>query len=910
MAAGYLFTDIEDSTARWERRGAAMRDASARHDAIIDAAVERHGGVVCDRAGDGVFALFAGGDALACALDIQLALAREDWSEVEGLPVRIGVHAAPVDQSGGPERVAANRAARIMQRGTGGEILASGEALEAFGAPPGAEVVEIGLCRLRGVTEPMRLFGLVHPALTQARAAHVRARPRAVSGLPAATAIMGRERELHELEQVLEAGQARLVSVVGPAGNGKTALVTELARRLSAARPVCYIPLEQEEAAGGEGLGPAIARALDLPLRGEEEPLAQLIAHLRERDLLLVLDSAEISPEAGPAAQRIGAACPGVVVLAASRAPLGAQGEQLYRLGGLACTGPSPDEVAASPAYAMFADQVLRFDPDFSLDEDGAGVFHAVCGRVGGSPLALKLIARWRRLLTLKEILGRLDGGLDFLSDAGQDAHAREGALGRVLDSSWRLLGKDQQRCLARLSTFAGGFDALAGEAVASAAAASFIELEDRGLIQRIAPRRFALHALIQDHAARKLAEDAEDEHEARERHARYFLSALARRGAQIEILDWAERELANLGAAWRFALGAGCKEMVQAAAEPLFYLLAIRSRFHEARDFFAEVAVDDDMGAYFEALRANCLVHMGRLEDARAAAQAALSRGASELALAHAHQALANLGHVHGDFDAAFRHYQRALALRERAGDAMGRCYASVSIGWVELARGETKRARERARETYSLCRAISNAAGLMHAYMLAGDVARAEGRNEDARANYLAALAEEELVGDRAQRASALVKLGAAHLRLGEVEAAANRQSEAMVLACELGEERIGALARIERALALRALGETQSARRCLVGALRASLRLGARPLLARAVLELGRLEQETGNLERARRLAAVLSAIPVEARDREQEALLAEFGMSGADAAAGSADAALEDVILEAEYAAERL
>jgi len=140
--AGYLFADIEGSTERWERNPGHMQIAVARLDSLIEDAVAHHGGIIRDRAGDGLFATFGTGNPLQCALDLQLEVQRIDWSDVGGLALRIGVHAGDDDRSGQVDRVVANRAARIMSSGWGGQIVVSRVAAERYALPEGGALVD------------------------------------------------------------------------------------------------------------------------------------------------------------------------------------------------------------------------------------------------------------------------------------------------------------------------------------------------------------------------------------------------------------------------------------------------------------------------------------------------------------------------------------------------------------------------------------------------------------------------------------------------------------------------------------------------------------------------------------------------------------------------------------------------
>ena len=266
MLAGYLFTDIEDSTERWEQAPQRMRLAVERQNAIIDGLVARHGGFIHDRAGDGVFAIFASGNPLECALQIQLAMQREDWSTVGGLALRLGVHVGKVADGATVDQASVNRAARIMGSGWGGQIVVSGDAVAAYTAPTDATFVDLGVCQFKGIDEPLRLSGLIHPLLEKKEFPPLRSHY--VQGLnipkPAAP-LFGRARETGEILDQLSS--SRLLTIVGPGGNGKTRLAIELATECSRGRSVVFVSLDFRYGRSGIHLRYRGRIALPIPRR-------------------------------------------------------------------------------------------------------------------------------------------------------------------------------------------------------------------------------------------------------------------------------------------------------------------------------------------------------------------------------------------------------------------------------------------------------------------------------------------------------------------------------------------------------------------------------------------------------------------------------------------------------------------
>ena len=268
--------------------------------------------------------------------------------------------------------------------------------------------------------------------------------------LPAPRALFGREDDLRRLAEKLAA--ARLVTVVGAGGIGKTALALEAAHRAGAeGRRVAWVDL----APVGEAawLPAALARALDLPLAQKADPLPALCAALRPLQALVVLDNAEHVVEAAAALVRTALdAAPGLAFLCTSQAPLRVEGERLFRLGGL------EGSARESPPVALFIDQVQAADHRFEPGPAEVAAIAHICRRLDGVPLAIRLAAARTQGLGLATLEARLDERLAMLSGERRDAPERQHTLQAALDWSCGLLGSAEQRLFRRLSVFAGGF--------------------------------------------------------------------------------------------------------------------------------------------------------------------------------------------------------------------------------------------------------------------------------------------------------------------------------------------------------------------------------------------------------------------------------------------------------------------
>ena len=326
----FLFTDIEGSTTRWEHQPEAMRVALARHDALIRAAIHEHCGYIVKTTGDGFHAAFSRAqDALAAALDAQRRLRAEPWGEVGPLLVRMALHTGAAEERDGDYYgQPLNRAARLLGAGHGGQILLS-EVVASLGRetlPDGVRLRDLGQHRLRDLTEPERVFQVIASDLASEfpPLASLDARPHNLPTHP--TALLGRERELADVRKLFVDG-ARLVTLTGPGGTGKTRLGLQIAAEqlddfehgvfLVELAPISDLALAAS----------TIAQALGVRDVGGRPIGEALKEYLRARSVLLLLDNFEqILPAASDVADLL-ATCPSLAVLATSRESIRIRGE-------------------------------------------------------------------------------------------------------------------------------------------------------------------------------------------------------------------------------------------------------------------------------------------------------------------------------------------------------------------------------------------------------------------------------------------------------------------------------------------------------------------------------------------------------------------------------------------------------
>jgi predicted ATPase/DNA-binding SARP family transcriptional activator len=412
------------------------------------------------------------------------------------------------------------------------------------------------------------------------------------------TSFVGKDADVAAVRELI--GEHRLTTVIGPGGSGKTRLATETARTLLGDLPdgAWLVELASIGADGDVALSALAALGLRDALLGEApnaEPTDRLIAAIRERETLLILDNCEHVIESAAAfAHRVLGECPRLRILATSREPLGITGEALWLAEPLALPegDASPGEIESSPAVQLLRDRAGAVRKDLATDARTLSNMARVCRALDGIPLAIELAATRLRTMSLDQLASRLDDRFRLLTSGSRTALPRHKTLRAVIDWSWELLTEAERTVLRRLSVFSGGASLEAAErvCVASAVEQSAVEQEqvlelltalaEKSLLLAEGDRvpRYRMLGTIKEYAAQRLAETGESDL-ARRAHLAYFteLAETAdshlRRAEQLEWLAALEVEHDNIGSAMRGAIAASeAQEAMRLAAGAGWY--------------------------------------------------------------------------------------------------------------------------------------------------------------------------------------------------------------------------------------------------------------------------------------------------------------------------------------------------
>lgn len=455
-----LFSDIEGSTALLMRLGAAYADALDGMRSALRAAWATHGGREMGTEGDSFFVVFPSAvEAVAAAAEGQCALAAREWPEGEEVRVRMGVHTGnPTVHDDGYVGKDVHLAARIASAAHGGQVVLSEVTAQLVREhlDPGVKVRNLGMHQLKDIPRPERLFQLVvedlqsnFPPLKTIGAG---------SNLPMPPDdLVGRDKELAELSEALTWARVRLLTLTGPGGAGKTRLAIEVARELvnEFTDGVYFVPLASVTQT--DMLWTSITEVLDL--RISDDVAAQLLSHLSQRKVLLLLDNLEQLEGAESVVAEMLAQAPGLAVIATSRRPLHLSAEHEHSVMPLEVPDDGTfEEAKSSEAVQLFVQQAQRIRSSFALTPENAADISALCRRLDGLPLALCLAAARTKLLSPHALLARLDQALD-ISAAGAQAPDRQRTLRQAIAWSDELLTPYQQSFFHQLGVFSGGAD-------------------------------------------------------------------------------------------------------------------------------------------------------------------------------------------------------------------------------------------------------------------------------------------------------------------------------------------------------------------------------------------------------------------------------------------------------------------
>jgi serine/threonine protein kinase/predicted ATPase/DNA-binding SARP family transcriptional activator len=690
------------------------------------------------------------------------------------------------------------------------------------------------------------------------------------------TPLIGREKELLQLHDLLMNPDCRLVTLVGTGGIGKTRLAIEVAARTAEALPngAVFVPLAAITEV--ENILQAIASALHIRYSPGVDPKIQLFRRLSEQKMLLVLDNFEQLLPASDLLANMLAAAPNLRLIVTSRERLNIIEEWIYEVQGLPfpkagepISGGIGSWLVNFSAVQLFVERARRVMPNLAVDEDNLMDIIHICQLVEGMPLALELAAPWVRVMSCKEIAHELEQGLDLLTASLRNLPERHRSIRVIFDQSWLSLSQKEQTTLARLSVFYNGWTREAAEAVAAARLSDLTALVDKALL-RFHDNRYEMHELVRQYATERLAENPQQQNATLDQHHRYYLKFVAQAtpwlkgGRQIEASHKIISDIDNIRSAWRRAVQQRDFDPLFQAAEAYWlfhefsgFLMQGEAAFRLAADSMELDQPDNGFHGFFRVAQGSLLARQWHFNQGRSLMEMGLAQlrkaepqDPEKIAFSLAW--LSFLDVMHGQYPEGLRSAEESLTYFPQTGDRWTQAGSLRLLGAATLYQGRLQQAQEHLNQCVEVCKSIGELRIRTYATSNLGVIHLWYGQINEARQFFNESLRISKSCNDRLARADALCERGRLFIATGEFDLAIETARSCINLYQELGRTRVS-LANILLGKSLRLKG-VDGAEEAIQEGLEAAQLVGHRPDIAAAFEGLGALALDQKEYELA--------------------------------------------------------
>ena len=755
----FLFTDIEGSTPLLAQLGDRYTDLLADQRRILREVFTRHEGQEVDTQGDSFFVSFArASQAVSAAAEIQRTLQAHEWPDGVAVRVRMGLHTGePVRAQEGYVGMDVHRAARIAHAGHGGQVLLSPTttSLVEHDLPDSIRLKDLGEHRLKDLQHPLRISQLIITELASDFPVlqTLDALPNNLP--PQLTTFVGRADEIARVKELLR--EARLVTLVGLGGTGKTRLSLQVAADLVETFPqgVWFVDLTAVESP--DEMMPAIAEAMrfKIDVNSNLAPKQQVVDFLSRRSCLLVLDNFEHLIEGAGLLTELIQHAPDVRLLVTSRERLNLREEWIFDVGGMSYPQNGRDSNKVYSGLHLFKERAQQVDNEFVLSTTVEPHAVRICQLMDGSPLGIELSAAWVATLPCSEIVREIEKNLDFVVSTMRDLPQRHRSLRAVFEHSWQLLSEEQRISFQRLSIFRGGFSRQAAEQVAGVNLTMLAEFMSKSLIRQSVEGRYDIHGLLRQYAQEQLSLDSEEQQAVKENHSRYFAHFLQERRDALDreqtpqLRDEIRPDISNLKDAvnhafrvWEEAEALGFMRDFCAFYRSTNYyegLDVLRKISRGLRDEGIEMELGSPRGTMLLAITAfECAFEssLGSSDHEQVAEDILPILRETELTqeLANCLLALGVYRVLCSDYSTAITNLSESTSLFKSFNDLYGLLTSVSWLGWAYKEMGDLDRAGEIFQDAYELCKREGSRLGQAYTLSKLGTWADARHEYEEA--------------------------------------------------------------------------------------------------------------------------------------------------------------------------------
>lgn len=776
----FLFTDIEGSTKLSQNFPQILSEVLEKHNSILNEAVESNKGFVFKIIGDAFCCSFQNADdAIKAAVDVQIKLHTEEWNNAV-IKVRMGIHSGNTEWNGTDYTgyITLARTNRIMSSAYGGQILISNDSYRMTEGYINESIsfFDLGEKRLKDLIQPVKLFQIVSkfvpsdfPPLNT-----LDVRP---NNLPVQlTSFIGREKAMQQVMILLI--KTRLLTIIGSGGAGKTRLAMQAGADLIDDFANGVFIAELAPVSDPELIIQTLLNTFNLKEEPEKSPEETLKEHLKDKELLMILDNCEhLIFECAELSETLLKSCAKLKIIATSREALNCSGEQTFRIPSLSLpeisANNTPEQLTQYEAVRLFIERALAVNPKFRVDNENAPALAQICSQLDGIPLAIELAAVRIKVLSLNNIFERLNDRFKLLTGGKRTALPRQQTLKAMIDWSYELLSEKEKLLWSRLSVFTGGWTLESAEEICSDEKILSEEIFD--LLNQLTDKsiiifdydkdRYRILETIKQYGQEKLTVINETE-VLFSRYLNYYLSFLKNANLKLE------------------------------GSESLLWLAKIESEHSNLQSAISGSVNGEDIekGLSLSTLTGRFWIIRGHYSLGIQLIKKLLDKS-QDIVSDPVGMALCNAGNLYllqGEYEEAEKYFVKSLSIFQATGNIADTFHSLNGLGTISFYRSRFETALKYYEECLEICRKTENTKGISYSLNNLGNVLINLGYNERAKTIYEESLKIFRDTGLKSHIALSLHNLGHLESNLGNYDEAKKLCEESLVLNWERGDKR----------------------------------------------------------------------------------------------------------------------